>query len=126
MTLNILFIDDMKPLVTIMENGLEKYGQKVFSALSGREGIEIFRSNPIDVVVCDLGMEDMDGWQVGKAIVKECRDKGIPKTPFILLTGWGYDQGYQEMLAESGVDAILEKPIEIDKLMRILQNIVTR
>ena len=126
MKLNILFIDDMKPLVTIMENGLEKYGQKVFSALSGREGIEIFRSNPIDVVVCDLGMEDMDGWQVGKAIMTECRDKGIPKTPFILLTGWGYDQGYQERLAESGVDAILEKPIEIDKLMRILQNVVAR
>jgi CheY-like chemotaxis protein len=123
MKLNILFIDDMKPLVTIMESGLEKCGQTVFSAVSGGEGIEIFKSNPIDVVVCDLGMEGMDGWEVGKAILDECRERGIPKTPFILLTGWGYDLSYQEKISESGVDAILEKPIEIDKLMDILQNI---
>ncbi|MBI5251947.1 MAG: response regulator [Desulfomonile tiedjei] len=124
MRLSILFIDDMKPLVTIMENGLEKLGHRVFSALSGREGLEIFRSNPVDVVLCDLGMEGMDGWEVGEAIRKACEEKGVPKTPFILLTGWGYDQGYQERLVDSGVDAILEKPIEIEKLIEVLGSVV--
>lgn len=124
MKLNILLIDDMKPLVKIMENGLEKFGQNVLTALSGQEGIEIFLSNPIDVVICDLGMEGMDGWEVGKAIMKACKQKGISKTPFVLLTGWGYDQGYQERRAASGVDVIIEKPIEIPELLEILKNIV--
>jgi CheY-like chemotaxis protein len=124
MKLNILLIDDMRPLVKIMENGLEKFGQKVLTALSGQEGIEIFLSNPIDVVICDLGMEGMDGWEVGKAIMKACKQKGISKTPFVLLTGWGYDQGYQERRAASGVDVIIEKPIEIPELLEILKNVV--
>lgn len=124
MALNILLIDDMKPLLTIMKNGLGKYGHKIYSALSGKEGLEVFRTTPIDLIVCDLGMEDMDGWEVGKAIMKTCNDKGIPKTPFILLTGWGCEPGYQERIAEFGVDVILEKPVEIPELMEVVGNLV--
>ena len=99
---------------------MTKYRQKVFSATSGEEGIRIFRNNKIDMVICDLGMPGMNGWEVGKAIRAICRERGLPKTPFTLLTGWGAQELEQEKMVESAVDAIVEKPIDNKRLMAVV------
>ncbi|HTY21504.1 MAG TPA: response regulator [Desulfomonilaceae bacterium] len=115
--LNILVVDDMGIIVMHLKGLLTKQGNTVYSAKSGEEALEIFRNNKIDVVICDLGMPGMNGWEVGKAIRAICRERGLPKTPFILLTGWGGQQLEQEKILESAVDAIVEKPINHKKLM---------
>ena len=61
------------------------------------------------MVISDLGMPGMSGWDVGKAIRSICREKGIPKPPFILLTGWGGQELEKEKIAESGVDAVVSQ-----------------
>ena len=45
----------------------------------------------------------MNGWEVGKAIRMICQEGGIPKTPFILLTGWGGQALEKEKIIESSV-----------------------
>ena len=99
--LNILVIDDMAIIVMNLEGILTKHQQTVFSATSGEEALQIFRNNKIDMVICDLGMPGMNGWEVGKAIRANCRERGLPKTPFILLTGWGAQDLEQEKIVES-------------------------
>ncbi len=122
--LSILVIDDLKPLVSMLEQGLTHYGHKALIALSGEEGIELFKANPVDLVVCDLGMPGMNGWQVGAKIKVICAAKGIPKTPFIILTGWG-DQGQaSERIRESGVDAVVQKPVQILDLLETGRRLV--
>jgi CheY-like chemotaxis protein len=121
--LSILLIDDMKPLVLILENGLKRLGQTVFTALSGEEGIEVFQNHDVDVVICDLGMEGLSGWDVGLAVKEICEKRHKPKTPFVLLTGWGCDADDHANLASSGVDMVLEKPIDIPHLLQILGEI---
>jgi CheY-like chemotaxis protein len=121
--LSILLIDDMKPLVLILENGLKRLGQTVFTAFSGEEGIEVFQSRDVDVVICDLGMEGLSGWDVGLAVKEICEKRGKPKTPFVLLTGWGCDADDHANLAAFGVDLVLEKPIDISYLLKILGEI---
>ena len=122
-TLNVLVIDDMAIIVMHLEGILTKYRQKVFSATSGEEGLRIFRNNKIDMVICDLGMPGMNGWEVGKAIRAICRERGLPKTPFILLTGWGAQEMEQEKIIESAVDAIVEKPIDNKRLMAVVAKV---
>ncbi len=120
---NILVIDDMALIVMHLEGILSKHRQTVFSAMSGEEALEIFSNNKIDMVICDLSMPGMNGWEVGKAIREICRERGIPKTPFILLTGWGGQELEQQKIVESAVDAIVEKPIDNRKLMATVKKV---
>ncbi len=121
--LNILVIDDMAIIVMHLKGILMKHQHTVFSAKSGEEALEIFRNNKIDMVICDLSMPGMSGWHVGKAVRAICRERGLPKTPFILLTGWGGQDLEQEKIVESAVDAIVEKPIDGRKLIATLRKV---
>jgi CheY-like chemotaxis protein len=79
----ILCVDDEESALFLRRRVLEKAGYRVFSALTGREGIEIFRYQPIDVVILDYWMADMDGLDVAAAL------RLInTKTPIIMLSGY--------------------------------------
>ena len=112
----ILLIDDMEPLLRILEKGLQRYGHTVFTGSSGQEGLEIVKSRPIDAVVCDLGMPGMDGWRVAQAVKDYCREQGISKISFISHTA--------RDLRQLGVDAMLEKPVEILVLIQTVAEAV--
>lgn len=122
--LRILLVDDMQPVLTMLEDGLTEFGQTVHAASSGRDALKIFQEEPIDLVICDLGMEGMNGWQVGEAIRDICRQGCVPKTPFILLTGWGGQLGGDDKLAKSGVDKVVSKPISINNLLEAARDLI--
>jgi len=122
--LNILVIDDIALIVMHLKEILKKHQQTVFSAMSGEEGMEIFKNNRIDLVICDLGMRGMNGYEVGKALREMCEQRGAPKTPFILLTGWDVKAEEQEKLIEYGVDAILKKPLDTKKLLAHISKVI--
>lgn len=124
--LRILVIDDMRTFLTIIGSGLKRLGQTVFVAQSGREGMQVLETDSVDVVVCDLGMEEMDGWEVAQAVRDLCKRKGVAKIPFVLLSGWGLEIDDQARLSLSGVDMVLQKPVEITCLMQCLREVVGR
>ena len=79
----ILCIDDEEPALALRRLLLENAGYRVFTALTGKQGIELFRHQPIDVVILDYWMADMDGLDVAEQL------KGLsPKTPIIMLSGY--------------------------------------
>jgi CheY-like chemotaxis protein len=121
--LKILVIDDSRQIVTLLQEILGGYRQTVLGACSGEEGLDLFNKNEVDVVICDLGMPGMSGWQVGMRVVSSCRERGISKTPFILLTGWGGQSLEQEKLTESGVDGIMEKPVDVRRLFGMIRKV---
>lgn len=124
--LRILIIDDVQPLLNMLTDGLTEFGQTVFKASSGDEGIRIFMENPLDLVICDLGMPGMTGWEVGKRIRQYCETRNIPKTPFIVLTGWAGQVGEKQRISESGVDTVLEKPVDVSKLLEVARNLLRK
>ena len=69
-------------------------------------------------------MPGMTGWDVGRQIEQICRSKGMPKTPFVLLTGWGDEVKDSAKMRESGVDRIVAKPFEIPQLLQLLREVV--
>ena len=87
-------------------------------ATNGEEGISHFKKGNFDLVITDLGMPGMSGWQVAKAI-KEMD----PQTPVILLTGWGTQFG-ADRVKQSGVDLIMNKPYRINETLNIVQRVL--
>jgi PAS domain S-box-containing protein len=124
--LTILAIDDMEAITDFMKSVLTQYGHAVLTALSGEEGIEILKDNPADVVICDLGMPGMSGWEVGKRIRAMCQERGVPKTPFILLTAWAGQEMEAGKIAHSGVDAVVAKPLKIQDIREVIQEVVEK
>lgn len=122
--LRILLIDDMQPVTALLSSGLAEYGQTVTTALSGPEGLQAFEKAPHDVVICDLGMPGMNGWDVGESLVALCQEKSIAKPPFIILTGWSDQAEEEEKIARAGVNAVIQKPIDIPELLEIIQELM--
>jgi CheY-like chemotaxis protein len=79
----ILCIDDEEPALVLRRILLENAGYRVFTALTGKQGIEVFRYQPIDVVILDYWMADMDGLDVAEQLKTLS-----PKTPIIMLSGY--------------------------------------
>ena len=79
----ILCIDDEEPALALRRVLLENAGYRVFTALTGKQGIEVFRYQPIDVVILDYWMADMDGLEVAEQLKTLS-----PKTPIIMLSGY--------------------------------------
>lgn len=79
----ILCIDDEEPALLVRRRVLENAGYRVFTALTGKDGIELFRFQHIDAVILDYWMADMDGLDVAAELKKLS-----PKTPIIMLSGY--------------------------------------
>lgn len=124
--LNILAVDDEPLIARLLEGLLTKHGQTVFSAVSGKEAIRIFKENRIDLVICDLVMPEMDGWGLLKRLTDLCEEAGRPKPPYILLTGWSGQALAKEKIAESGVDEAVHKPLETWRLLLAVSRVVKR
>ncbi|HDN67631.1 MAG TPA: response regulator, partial [Firmicutes bacterium] len=89
-------------------------------ASSGIEGLEILQRSPeqFDVLFTDLGMPDMNGWQVAK------RAKEIaPHLPVILCTGWDAEMTSSQR-EHSEVDFVISKPYEINELIDVVNKAV--
>jgi DNA-binding response OmpR family regulator len=107
-----LIIDDDRDLLHLIQRTLEfTAGWQVVTARSGAAGIELARATPPDVIVVDLMMPGMDGYEV-------CRQlKSTPTTaqvPVVLLTA-RHDLD-ERQLAEAGAAGVLFKPFQPDRL----------
>jgi len=78
--MNILVIDDDPSMTELLRILLEAVSSKVWTANTGVEGIEIAKSNPIDVIILDIMMSEMDGWQVCNAV------RDFSSVPISILT----------------------------------------
>ena len=112
--LRILVIDDEEGIRVSLYTALHREGHFVAVAGSGEEGLRLFGISKFDVVLTDLGMPGMSGWQVAQA-VKRLR----PRTPVILLTGWGATLSEEERQRPE-VDAILAKPVTAKAILQVL------
>ncbi|MBM3302301.1 MAG: response regulator, partial [Deltaproteobacteria bacterium] len=97
-----------------------KWNHSVLTALSGQEGVEIFKAHRVDAVVCDLAMPGMNGRQVAETLRDYCKKLALPKPPFIILTGWAELPEDELHMTQSGVDAVIAKPADLAKLLGII------
>lgn len=99
--------------VEILE--LEQY--QVYASANGRDGIEKARSANPDLILCDIGMPIMDGWQVLQELR---RDKDFMETPFVFLTAFSEKIEIQKGL-DMGANGYLVKPFFGEELLEMVQ-----
>jgi len=117
----ILVIDDHDAVLDMLEEGLTASGYAVLKASSGKEGLRLFKENPVDAILCDLGMPHMDGWEVAAAITEACDRQGRGKPPLILVTAWAGQIDGDARISRLGIEAVLGKPVTMDALIRTVE-----
>jgi CheY-like chemotaxis protein len=117
-SLGFLVIDDEAPIRDFLEELLSGQGHSVLVAADGAAGMELFHQHRPEIVITDLGMPGMSGWEVAAAIkVLE------PSARVLLMTGWG-NQLDPEKARKSGIDRVLAKPFQIADIQQLLQEMI--
>jgi CheY-like chemotaxis protein len=113
-SISILVVDDNPSMVSSMVDILEVKGFKVQSAYSGAEALEILRDHPVDILLTDVRMPDMNGVGLYRATRKT-----HPNLITLLMTAYTADDIVRHGVAE-GIKTVLQKPVDIDALVAIL------
>jgi DNA-binding response OmpR family regulator len=108
--LDILVVEDQPDVVEVIRQGLEESGHSVEGVLTGEDGLERASARAYDVIVLDVILPGLDGFEVARAL----RDRGIT-TPILMLTARDQETDVVQGLAE-GADAYLSKPFRIGEL----------
>lgn len=104
----ILVVDDDRNICELLKLYLENDGYTVFVANDGQEAVEMFQSKAPELVLLDIMLPKMDGWQVCREIRK------TSNTPIIMLTAKG--ETFDKVLGlELGADDYVTKPLMLRK-----------
>lgn len=118
----ILIVDDESDLLTVLRLGLEAEGLQVIDARDGEEALRKARDARPDVMVLDLMLPRMDGYQVCRALKYDERYRAIP---IIILSARAGAQDRQLAL-DMGADEFLNKPYAMHDLVRRVRAYVAR
>jgi DNA-binding response OmpR family regulator len=113
-------VDDEPEISSLVKDVLAAAGHAVDTAISGSDALDMLEVSAYDLVFTDLGMPDMSGWEVAERI-----NDARPGLPVALVTGWGtaLDEGDAR---KKGVTAIVHKPFEIDELVRVAHQLLSK
>ncbi|GAB4334949.1 MAG: hypothetical protein Kow0037_14040 [Calditrichia bacterium] len=113
--LRLLIVDDEPELLTTMAEILRLKFKTVDIADSGKSALEQIKQENYDVILTDLGMPEMSGWELARRTKQQ-----LPDAHIIMVTGWG-DQAREELKHHDYVDDILPKPYELNHLLKKIQ-----
>ena len=116
MAKRILIADDEVHIRRILEHGLIAAGYDVLSAQDGEEAINIMEKGTVDLVITDLMMPRMNGYELTTRLKQDEKTKHIP---VIVLTALGQDDEMQKA-KESGADNIVSKPFSPRKMAEMV------
>src|SRR5262249_5369314 len=97
---------------------LEKLGFRATAVANGQEAIDALREIPVDLVLMDCQMPEMDGYQA-TAVIRESRTLPNPKLPIIAMTANALPEDRKRCLA-SGMDDYLPKPVRAADLLAMI------
>ena len=115
----LIFIDDDKELLSYLVEEFEPF-YKIYQASNGKDAWDLIHNIHPDMIVSDVNMPEMNGWELCKAIKTDLNYSHIP---VILLTVEDSDSS-REQGYECGADSYLEKPISLNILHTRIQNIL--
>ena len=115
----LLVVDDHQDSALSLARVLRRWGHSVRVAHDGTAAIEEIAANPFDLVLLDIGLPGMDGYQVASTIRERA---AAPRPVLIALTGYGQEQDQRKALS-AGFDLHMVKPVDLDELREILDRL---
>ncbi|WP_372755365.1 response regulator [Labilibaculum sp.] len=114
----ILIAEDVESNFLFLEEVIQKTGAKILWAVNGKEAVEMFINNKVDLILMDIQMPHMNGFEATK-IIKEKN----PNIPIISQTAYAMSEDRIKSL-NAGCDDYISKPIPSKKLLDLLANYI--
>ncbi len=121
--LNILLVDDVMENITLAKIWLEKAGHTVVGAENGVAAVEATLAHPFDVILMDIQMPEMNGYEATQAIRQQTVHDGYNQTvPIVAMTASAMKEVMGEVLA-AGMDEYVIKPINFATLFEVINKV---
>ena len=120
--LRILLVDDMEDMLQVFKTLLETTGAVVFAGTSAQQGLEILAREEVDLLISDISMPEVDGYEFLKRV------HAMPKyatLPAIAITSMRRDTDIAQARA-AGFSAHLGKPVSVERLNAIVNELLPR
>ena len=114
----IIYVDDDREVLQSFKIGLEDRGYTMVTAESGEEGLELLKTHTPDLIIADLRMQPMNGFDFFQKVRKNAKFVNVP---FFFLTAVD-DFLAQKYGQKLGVDAYLTKPVDMDNLDALISS----
>jgi CheY-like chemotaxis protein len=115
----VLVVDDEAAITTLVRSVLEDEGFEARAAGNGRRALELLRKTPTRLILLDMWMPVMNGWEFAAAY----RQTPPPHAPIVVMTA-GFDA--EQKAAAIQADGLLRKPFELDDLVQMVRRYITR
>ena len=115
---HVLVVEDNLDNYELVHTILEIAGYDTFLAVNGRDGVDAARKQKPDLILMDMSLPEMDGWEATK-LIRE--DPETAKIPMIALTVHTLPLEMKRAL-DAGVNAYLPKPYDAGQLIRLIEN----
>lgn len=110
----VLIIEDDQDMIDLLSAALRHGGFQPIAALGGRQGLATLREQPVDLILLDLMMGDMNGWQVLDAIKA---DEALSAIPVLIVSARHYLEDVQTESHEGLYEGYLVKPFVVRDLL---------
>ncbi len=118
---SILVVDDSKVIRDFVVDGLAKAGYRVTAAENGRHAVEILGEGIPDLIVSDIDMPYMDGFELCRALRNDERTAGVP---FVVMSS-NSGRHYLQRMVREGAASYIVKPFNIDQLVILVGRILS-
>jgi CheY-like chemotaxis protein len=119
--MKILIVDDKQENLYLLETMLKGTGHEVVSARNGLEALEKLKGIEVDMIIADILMPEMDGFQLCKTVKS---DDIFGRIPFVFYTASYTEDRDEELAYKVGADKYIRKPVEPDVFIKIIQGIL--
>jgi len=116
----ILVIEDNEDNLSLMRLLLERANYEVLAATNGFAGLEAARAEQPNLILLDLAMPEMDGWEVARELKNDIVTRNIP---IIAVTAHALPKD-RERAVEAGCNAFIVKPFSVSKLISEIENLL--
>jgi two-component system cell cycle response regulator DivK len=116
----ILIVEDNEMNRDMLSRRLERKGYKILIAIDGENGIDVARANTPDLILMDMSLPVMDGWEATRRLKS---DDALKHIPVIALTAHAMANDREKAL-EAGCDDYDTKPIELPRLLGKMETLL--
>jgi two-component system, cell cycle response regulator DivK len=117
----ILIVEDEPKNMKLLRDLLQRFGYEILEASDGEEGVISAREKTPNLILMDIMMPKMDGLEATRIIKADTKTKHIP---VIALTSYAM-KGDREKTIEAGCDGYIAKPIDIQEVLKTIENFLT-
>jgi CheY-like chemotaxis protein len=124
MTPTILYIEDHPDNMTLVRRILYSESYTLIEAKTGFQGIWIAENQDIDVILLDINLPDIDGYEVARRL-RSSKKTNLAHVPIVAVTANAM-KGDDRKILDAGADIYISKPINIQELLQTVAGLITK